>query len=568
MNKNAGHRIIIPIVHFLLTFLFERFVFIFKDYGDIVTPVAKSSVISLSGERVMGYVIAKILAAFLIFALWKLVFYIKDNISKAAVKGFLILFAVSFVVILVCFPDCFGYGVYGEYSDNLITFSYGLRFLPEYWHSAYSSLIYAASMEVIPTPFAIPVIQLIFLIFDLGYVYLRVTGEFKPAGVRKIFWILIFILPESWFLLTYAYRTEGYAVVCMFFFSLVLLDIITGRKRNTLELIGIAGLAAFLSVWRTEGVILGFLGMGILLVANYRKEAKRAIPVACFYIVAFILISVPQKIGDMKYYGSDYTIINSFAVVRNIFNREDSNLSYPGATEDIEAIEAVVPIEAVRLYGLEGYRNYNVLMGHVDINQSIPGFEAGKMYSSAYRRLCLHNIKAYALTQIGKLKAAVKFSTGEYIEKIHGNFNLSREYPMFSFPAWEWGEVDIISFNHVRGWAELPIRKQIGTGIIRGVRTLESLMQKTYVATLIIAAVVVSSGICLICDFISIIRKKKKARINSCFFAVELVLFMEAAAIFAVMPAGVLSYFRAVLTCMFLVLYIRLTAFSSQYLQR
>lgn len=570
MKKNADPRVLIPIVHFLLTFLFERFVFVFKGYGDIVTPVAKAHVISLAGERALGYVIAKLLAGFFIFALWKLVFYLKDNIKRKCVKGFIILFFAGLAVILLCFPECFGRGLLGEYSDNLITFSYGLRFLPEYWHSAYSSLIYAASLEVLPTPFAIPIIQWAFLVFDLGYVYVRVSDEFAVTGIRKYFCFLLFLVPESWYLCTYAYRTEGYGILCMFFFSLILMDCLTGRKRSTGELVFIGVLAGFVAVWRTEGIIFGFLGLAVLLFANYMREKERAVYLPLAFIIAFIAFMLPQKIGDMKYYGSDYTIINSFAVLRNIFNREDSDLTYEGASEDIRAIEAVVPVEAIRLYGLEGYRDHNVMMGHVDINQSIPDFEAGKAYTAAYGRLCLHNIKAYVLTQIGKLKAAVKLTDMEYIEKIHGNFVLSKEYPAYSFPAWEWGEVDIMSFDHVSAWQGSKWRQTAGNTVMGIVRGIEGFMRRIYLSTLIIAGIVLSSFVCLVYDVISIFRKKKKAEIRPyfCFLGVNLVLFLEAAAIFAVMPAGVLSYFRAVLTCMFLVLYIRLTAFSSQYLQR
>lgn len=561
MKKYAKLRIIIPIVHFIFSFLFERIMGAYSD--DIILPLSKTDIITLSGEKLMGYLISKVFAFLFIIFFWMLVYYVKDNFRRPFVKGFLVLFIVGLVVVGLCFPECFGYGVYGEHSDNLITFSYALRFLPEYWHSAYSSLIYSASMQVFPTPFAIPLFQWLFLVFVLGFVYARVSNELNVNGYKKYLCLLMFLLPESWFLITYAYRTEGYAILCMFFFSLVLLDCITKRKRSISEMLGICALAGFVSVWRTEGIILGFFGILTLLWNNYRNEKKKYIGFVGGFVVSFLLLSFPQKIGDMKYYGSDYTIINSFAVIRNIFNRIDSNITYEGAKKDIAAIEAVVPVEAIRLYGLEGYRKYNCLMGRKDINQSVSSFEAGSAYSKAYRNLCLHNIKAYALTQIGKLKKAVKFTDEEYIEKIHGTFSLSREYPEYSYSAWSFGEKELLSFGHVAAWRNLSWRKSLGTAVISRVRSIENAYRKSFLATAVITLVIVASFVCLIYDIVCLIKGKKGQYF--CFLFVSLALFTEAGAIFLVMPAGVLSYFRAVFMCMFLMLYIRLAAFSSQY---
>ena len=66
---------IVPLVHFFLTFLFEKAAFIFEDNFAFVNEVARNEVVSDQFEMVMTYLLSKAGAFILIWLLWKGIFY-------------------------------------------------------------------------------------------------------------------------------------------------------------------------------------------------------------------------------------------------------------------------------------------------------------------------------------------------------------------------------------------------------------------------------------------------------------------------------------------------------------
>ncbi len=531
----------LPLVHFIASFFFEESLISFNLDRNIVAAVAEADVMSLNAERVLGYIIAKFFAGIMIYLLWTLIYYVVDHFLKVrSIRMFCLIFVVGIAVLAFCWPDSFT-----RSSDNLITYSYALRFFPEYWHSAYTSLVYLACMMVFPSPFSINVMQWLMFVFCIAYVYTRLKNNEKLGQDAKWIVFLIFLIPDTFILMSDSYRTELYALVCMYFVSLIVLDMIEGKKRNILDRMWLLPLAAFISVWRTEGLILGFLGFMAILFYNSKLNKRRIVLYIAGFFVAFILISLPQKLGDKKYYGSDYTIINSFATLRNIFNREDSNLSYDGADEDMAAIEAVVPIDAIRLWGMEGYRKYNSMNGHPDMNQSVADAEAGKAYVKAFYRLVLHNPKAYALTQISMIKTALSLAPMDYIEKIHGDFSLTQEYPDYTYEAWDIGRNDLLSAPGAMDWFANPIRQE-GFGILTRLHNVfYNFPKKIYLHSIILILLVLFEFYVFVRELIRAIKSRSLKGFGLGFIAFALLL--QAAAIAMVMPAGVLSYFRAFL---------------------
>ncbi len=551
-------RFYLPLIHFIASFFYERLILIFDLDREIVAAVEKAQVMTSGAERVLGYIIARFFAALIIYLIWMLIYFIVDHIEKKRyVLMFTAFFLIGLLVLAFLWPDSFT-----RSNDNLITYSYGLRLFPEYWHSAYTSLIYLACLMVCPTPFSISILQWLMFVFCLGYLYKRLSENEKLKKGAKWTVFLIFFVPDTYILVSDPYRTELYALACMFYISLILMDILDGKKRNILDRIWLIGLSAFIAVWRTEGIILGFLGVLAILIFN-SKLNKRAIAVHLLaFLILFVIISIPQKLGDKKYYGSDYSIINSFATLRNIFNRTDSNLTYAGADEDIAAIEAVVPVEAIRLYGMEGYRKYNVLNGHTDMNQSITDAETGKAYVKAFYSLVLHNPKAYVLTQLGMVKTALGISQSEYIEKISGPFELSRYYPDYTYNAWDIGQEDLLSAPYVMEWLGSSFRLN-GYGIISRLHNVfYGFFKKIHIHTAILIAMVLFELYIVIRELVRGIRMRN---FRDCGFGfVALTLLLQAAAITLVMPAGVLSYFRAFYCGTFVLDILYLVRYSSR----
>lgn len=551
-SKKNIIRFWVPIVHFLASFFLEKILVIYDTDRQIVAAVEKSGAFSLEAERILGYIIAKIFCGIIIYLIWMLVYYYVDHYAQDKhLQLFFAMFIFGVIMLVFLWP-----GSFTQSSDNLITYSYAIRLFPEYWHSAYTSLIYLACLMVFPTPFSINLLQWLMFMFTIGYLYKRIfkCDKFKKWAKWTVF--LIFLMPETYVLITDAYRTELYALVCMFYISLILMDIVEGKKRNIFDRIWLLAFSAFISVWRTEGLILGFLGFITILLFNTKIQKRKMAIYLAGFIAAFVIISLPQKLGDKKYYGSDYSIINSFATLRNIFNRADSNLSYDGAEEDIAAIDAVVPVEAIRLYGMEGYRMYNVMNGHRDINQSVSDFAAGSDYVKAYYHIVLHNPKIYALTQISMMKVALGLSDEPYIEKIQGPFYLSQDYENYEYDAWDIGESDLISAPGAKWWIENPLHVAVSNLLTTFHDSVYTFLKKIYVHSAILILMVLFEIFIFVRELVHAIKSKSFADFG--FGFVAFLLLLQAGAIFLVMPAGVLSYFRAFYCCTFVleILYI------------
>ena len=538
---------VLPLLHFLASFFYEWAILQLHPAKNTVMAVAKSARYSDQFERVMAYGLSKLFAALIIWGCWKLFFYVLCSLRKMpSIRLFTVFFVIGAIVVGLLWPNGFTHSI-----DNYVTLTYAIRLYPEYWHSAYTSILFTACLMVIPHPFAISFFQWLAFTFVLGYLFVRLEAMSTWKKGVKWFAFLIFLIPEIVILCTDAYRTELYALLCMFYVTKLIFDILEEKSYSHMELAAMAFLSAFLAVWRTEGILLGGMGYLAILLFSKGTTMKRGLAWFAVFIVAFFLISFPQKVGNEKYYGSDYSIINSFFVLRNVFNRADANLSYEGAQEDLAAIEAVVPIEAIQAYGLDGYRRHNYANGHQDINQSLPNMEAGKAYVKAFYRIVLHNPVIYAQTQLGLLKVVLCLRTEPYVEG--STVSLSKEYPNWRFQAWEDGKEDLLSFYAVEQWQEWNPRKQFAEGFEALAQKIADGKKRIYLSFLILIAIPMINVWIFVRDAWAFLKKPRDQKtLKELFFAyLAMMLLGQFAIITLVMPERSFSYFCAVYFCSF-----------------
>lgn len=542
---------VIPAFHFLASFAYEWLILWFQPRQEIVTAIAKNDSCSDAFERGLAYGLSKLFAALFIWGIWKLVFKIlREFKTNKTIRFFTILFLAGALLRCVLWPNGFIHSY-----DNYVTYSYAIHLYPEYWHSAYTSVIYSACMMVLPHPIAISLLQVLLFVFDLGYLFTRMDANPHVRKAAKWFVFAIIFVPGTYYMVMDAYRTEIYALACMLYLTKVIFDIWEDRTYSTFWLAVMAFFSAFLAVWRTEGILLGGMGFFAILIFEKKVKLRKVIAWLAIFAVAFLIISFPQKIGNKKYYGSDYSIINSFFVLRNVFNRADANLSYEGAKEDVEAIEAIVPIEAIKAYGLDGYRRYNYMNGHVtDMNQSVASMEAGKAYVKAFYSIALHNPKIYLRTQLGLLRVVLCMTDQPYIES--SNEALSQEYPNWEFRAWQVGEQELFTAPLVLKWYEWRLRKGFATRFENLGNRLAELRKKTYVSFAILFSIPLLCGCIFLQGVIKFFKKAKGQKtIKDLLFAyMSAMLLGQYAIITMVMPERVLSYFCAVYACSFILL--------------
>ncbi len=553
-------RILIPIIHFLSTFGLERLVLKFDSDSalQVAFSVPLSDTFSLPFERVMCYVISKLFAGIIIFAIWKLIFRVFDSLrckdvkpAKSADRRRMIIFTAIWAVLMVCiliwWPDNLRAGL-----DNDITFSFSLRLMPEYWHSMLLGCLYTAAMMIFPHSIAIVLLQGTLFVFTVGYLYARlenspVLGKYKKL---KYFALLIILFRDAFNILNNPERPEINASLLLFFITLVTMDIIDKKVRSDAQLIMILCFGAFLSVFRSESIIPVLLGSMALLIINYRMKPIKRFIFIMVYALVMIAFIFPGKVGEKKYYGQDYKIINTFPSLRNILNSQDSNLSYEGAAEDIEAIDSIVPTELIGEYGTWSYRRYNYGNGHIDFNQSRAGIDKSSRYMSAYKNIVLHNIPMYLKTQGCMLLSALETGVDEleipYTGEHHEITEIGRE-------LWEAGTEDYLNAKGRYFWEGFGLRNAL-YAFLTGIRIGYFLKVTEFKVYAVFNILEILAGIfTVIFSFIKLLKKKK---IYLASFISSLILTVYFAALSLVMPVGANMYFHAYFVSMYSVIII------------
>ena len=545
MNRilNTKGKYIFPILHFLLSFFYERSILIFGLDRDIILSIPRNSIISDTGERVLGYVLSKLFALVMIFFLWHLFFWIVSAWkTRKNLRFFTLFFLLGCAGLLLLWPEPFAAS-----RDNFITYSYAIRFWPEYWHSAYTSCIYAAMLMVVPTPMFLTMFQWLFAVFILGYLYNRILDSPVLKGRGRCGVFLVFFMPGVYTLFTNSYRTELYALLCMFLVSMTAMDIVDQKQRGISSLLLNLLLCSFVGVWRTEGIILGVLLFVLQIVFVYHYRPARAILYFLCMLFLFGAFSMPQKLGDIKYYGKDYSFINSFPALRNVLASPDANLSYEGAGEDLAAIEAVTPVEILRHYGMDGYRRYNYASGRGDINQSLADDRTAAAYMNAYYRIVAHNFPIYAKTQIVMLLKAIMLKPEEYV--VYDSLTPTNDLEAWKLDSWDIGEEDFYAGSGVTAWENTALHRISCEFINMLGDKISGVLRKTYFYSLLLICIPLYETYLFFAECFKFIKKKYN-RLGLA--GIAFILLGQAAAICLVMPAGTLVYLHAYYYCSFI----------------
>ena len=368
--------------HILLTILWANRVL--KNVGEIASGTkAMNDVVSGRLEIIMAYIFSEFFAILFIYLFWKLFFHVINHFRKSYVL-FLALFIVGSVLLLLSWPEIFELDI-----DNYITYSSAVRLTPDYWHSAYSSFVYAGCMFFFPADFMITIVQWAFFVFMVAYFYYRIENI---APKLKYLAFGFFLLPNSLYIILESYRICQYAIVILIYVALTMVDMIEKRDRGFWENVAIAALGAFLAVWRTEGIIFSTAFFLIHVICTGSKSLRNKLQRVLIFAVLFGIILIPQKIGEAKYYGKDYQIINSLYPLNALLNSSETSFDYDTAEDDLSAISAVIPVNVIKEYGLDGYHRYNYnIKGSTDINQTLSRKEESTAYVSAYVSILLHN---------------------------------------------------------------------------------------------------------------------------------------------------------------------------------
>lgn len=517
-------RYIITVLHFAATFLWGNRVF--ENIG--VNPAGSfplSDFISDRFEQVMAFVITELFAFIFIAFIWKLIFHIFLHF-RPSFLFFILLFAAGTVVLASVWPY-----VWSTSEDNYITYASAVRLTPDYWHCAYSSFVYGASMLVFPVDFMILLIQWGFFVFAVAYLYYRID---RVAGRFKYVSLIFFLFPSAFRVMRDSYRIYQYLIAALIFATIVLFDLMEKKERSLPAQLGLAAFGAFLAVWRSEGIIWASALFLIYLVFGPRRSPKKVWGMIFAYLVLFVMILAPQKIGMIKYYGNDYQIVNSMNRLRTMFNAPDLDLEYEGAAEDVAAIDAVVPHEYIKEYGLIAYLSCNSgIRGSRDINQSGVSAQVSKEYSRGYYGIILHNLDVYARLSVDVVTRA--YLAREIYYKPYEFEYEHHDLPQWSFEAWDIGKQELLDNHHTAKWKEVTDRLGYGPKLIEGWNRYEDWVDSHRVRFWVFALLCTLLLLFFLGGIISFAGRGDYVKLSFGLFAAA--LLAEFAALILVMPA-------------------------------
>lgn len=544
---------IIPLAHFLLSFLWQGFIFVgMGSWEQYKSVVINDNVLSDRAELLLVYVLSRVFSLLIILGLWRLFFYVtKKNVSRndCFILGSILVIGLLFVI--VCYPTFWKIEI-----DNYTNFFMARRFQPTYWNGIYTGALYAGCFMIFPHPITLNIFQWVFFWFAVSYIYLGI-GELYGNIIWKYLILLLFVLPEAFFLTFDAYRNNFYTILLLVYISYIFFCI----KRAELDfsfknMVLFSLFTAFIMVWRSEGMLFGVGGFFIYLMfvvkAKYTKNSKAILWYLISLSIMFLVLNQIQAVGSKKYYGKDYMIINTTNVLYSIFNSTNSNLTYEGVEEDLSAIDAVVPVQVLKENGMKGYRNYNWNEGRKDFNQTSATYEQASSYMSAYYRLIANNLGIYFKGQIDSFLTALQVPGSYVVYSNRDNQGLDN----FVYDEWQLGYVEVREMWNTYSWENNYFRLLLTSNILDGFSGWKDWLVKTGISAIMHILSIVTIVLLFLKELISVICKKRKLNDALPFVISFIVLLGECLAIVLFMPESRKAYFYPVLFGNYLLIYL------------
>lgn len=520
-------RYMITILHMIATLVWQGKIFKNVGVNPSGTKLLNDAIPDMV-ERIVTLSLSFLFAFLIIWFLWKAVFAVFEDFKREYILFFVIYIAGA-VFLAALWPQILTY-VGASYDDNVVTYSCAVRLTPDYWHSIYHSVIYCAALLVFPVDFMIPLCQWTLYVLTMVYVFERAKAlEFK----RKWLIFLVFALPDNLLMMGYSHRIMIYVSLATLYAAIIIFDILERRERSFGWDVCLALFGAFLCVYRSEGIIPGMLLYGIYVLFQGRRKIGPILGSIGLFAVFFLLITLPQKMGSIRYYGDDYSMLNAMAPLQVIINAPESRIT----AEQWDGINGVLPSWAIAQYGADGYRRYNsTVTGNPDLDQSSAG-DRSKAFMKAYTGVILANKEIYLNYLLDKFFVTTASRHLYFFEQYYGE---DHGLPGWTYPGWDNGREDLFGNHHTLVWTEYTQK----LGIFPKVKEISdkwTAICRTYFLYLgWLTLLVLGNLVLFVTGMVKTIVHKEKAYIGLGFAALSTIVLFIATA--AVMPEAWTMY--------------------------
>ncbi|MBO5241801.1 MAG: hypothetical protein J6B19_03930 [Lachnospiraceae bacterium] len=296
---------------------------------------------------------------------------------------FLALLCIYGAGLLITYP---GYYM----NDDPIIFSYATRYYPVYWHNYLTSLFYMTAMSLFPMSAAPVLLSDVIYALVFSYIYYRADRIYDSKWCRLA--LLAGILPFTLLGALMCFRPAIYSGFFVFYFVYLYFEWKEHADLSLCKLLGLALLTAVLALWRSESLVM--LPIGLFLIGFAYHNVKKAFVYLILSTILFMIVKIPQSIGEDKYYGSDYLIISTTRPLSVIVHRDQT---YEGAAEDIANVSAVTEFGYLHNDSLScsAYNRYNSDHNEGRYTQTGASGEMQSAYLKSAFRLIAHNLDLY-----------------------------------------------------------------------------------------------------------------------------------------------------------------------------
>lgn len=272
---------------------------------------------------------------FLNFSLFNLYKKRKTKEGKIKWRGFIICFAILFIFLLITWP-----GVWCYDDVDILNGAYHLSLTA--WQHFFSGLFYIMSLQTIPIPSGVIIIQLLINAIIMGSILSKIISIYGDKHKKLIFisLVCIFLFPP-----VLLYQLSGFRMGIYPFFELYLvIELLLIYKENKkLQLIDLIKLCFFIiivSCWRTEGIYYCILSFALLFIFCRNKINNKQL------IISFFIVLI-SSFGIMKF--NNYLIGNDSYSLTATINPVSSlvKVAKKSDKEELKAIDKVLNIDYI-----------------------------------------------------------------------------------------------------------------------------------------------------------------------------------------------------------------------------
>lgn len=334
---------------------------------------------------------AKAISYCFVYLVVHLIFSIAKEIKKGNklyIRKFLLPLGISFTVLgfnmILLYP---GYW----WGDDAIIYAMATQYLPLYWHNYLTSLWYMVSFNVLPLPYA-PIIVMN-LLAAIGFSALYYENA-KSDATKRCYLLYLLFSPYVLFTITSGSRITYYSIIHAFLFLFLLLEYRKQEKISGTKIVILVIASGVVTFWRSEGMpYLVLLPVIVYVIYRTSLSWKKFMVYLVGFWFLFMILSIPQKMGEEKFYHKDYFIPNTTRSLSVILSREQT---YEGAKEDIENINTIIPIEFIQKNYLNvSYQEWNDCNNQGKLTQTGASKETQEKYIGSYVSLVLHNLDLF-----------------------------------------------------------------------------------------------------------------------------------------------------------------------------